>query len=137
MDDIDNGTDITCATFRNTSQLLIYKPGKEKIHIHLHYYCYAFHLGLLSLPSNVMVVADDFKPYNLSIIISWEAPEYGLVDEYRIEINTTTQTISTTTTSVVLEGEYNIPLEINISAMNCAGSSAEVTEEINIGIYGL
>ena len=134
VDDIDNGTDITCATFRNTSQLLIYKPGKEKIHIHLHYYCYAFHLGLLSPPSNVMVVADDFKPYNLSIIISWEAPEYGLVDEYRIEINTTTQTISITTTSVVLEGEYNIPLEINISATNCAGSSAEVTEEINIGM---
>ena len=75
-----------------------------------------------------------FQHYNFSIIISWEAPEYGLVDEYRIEINTTTQTISTTTTSVVLEGEYNIPLEINISAINCAGSSAVVTEEVHVGM---
>ena len=90
--------------------------------------------GMPSPPSSVTVMADDFHIENFSIIISWEAPEYGLVDEYRIEINITTQTISTTTTSVVLEGEYNIPLEINISVINCAGSSAEVTEEIYIGM---
>ena len=136
VDDIDNGTDITCATFRNTNQLLIYKTGKEKIHTFI-IIAMSFIIGPPSPQSNVMVVADDYQRYNFSIIISWEAPEYGLVDEYRIEINTTTQTISTNTTSVVLEGEYNIPLEINISATNCAGSSAEVTEEINIGIYGL
>ena len=81
-----------------------------------------------------MALANDYQRYNFSIIIFWEAPEYGLVDEYRIEVNTTTQTISTNTTSVVLEGGYNIPLEIKISATNCAGSSAEVTEEINIGM---
>ena len=87
--------------------------------------------GMPSPPSSVTVMADDFQLYNFSIIISWEAPEYGQVDEYRIEIKTTTQT---NTTSVVLKGEYNIPLEINISAINCAGSSAEVTEEIYIGM---
>ena len=81
-----------------------------------------------------MAPAIDYQPNKFFIIIFWEAPEYGLVDEYRIEINTTTPTISTTTTSVVLEGEYNIPLEIKISATNCAGTSAEVTEEICIGI---
>ena len=81
-----------------------------------------------------MVVSDDFQTYNFSITISWEAPEYGLVDEYRIETNTTTQTISTNTTSVVLEGEYNIPLEINISAVNCVGSSAVVRGKAHIGM---
>ena len=81
-----------------------------------------YYVGLPSPPSNVMAPATDYQPNNFSITISWEAPEYGLIDEYRIEVNTTTQTISTNTTSVVLEGEYNIPLEINISATNCAGS---------------
>ena len=81
-----------------------------------------------------MVVTDDFQTENFSIIISWESQEYVLVDEYRIETNTTTHSITTNTTSLVLEGKYNIPLEINISAINCAGSSAEVTEEVNVGM---
>ena len=70
----------------------------------------------------------NFQLNNFSITISWEESG-GVVDEYRIQTNTTTQsTISTTTTTVVLEGEYNVPLEIRVSAINCAGSSAEVTD---------
>ena len=88
-------------------------------------------------PSNVMVLTNNFQPENFSIIISWETVEYVLVDEYRIEINTTTQSINTNTTSVVLEGKYNIPLEINISAINCVGSSAVVTEEVNVGMLSI
>ena len=84
-----------------------------------------------------MVVTNNFQPENFSIIISWETVEYVLVDEYRIEINTTTQSINTNTTSVVLEGKYNIPLEINISAINCVGSSAVVTEEVNVGMLSI
>ena len=56
-----------------------------------------------------------------------------MVDEYRILTNTTTQSITTNTTTVVLEGKYNIPLEIRVSAINCAGTSAEVTEEVFVG----
>ena len=88
-------------------------------------------------PSNVMVLTNNFQPENFSIIISWETVEYVLVDEYRIEINTTTQSINTNTTSVVLEGKYNIPLEINISAINCVSSSAVVTEEVNVGMLSI
>ena len=55
-----------------------------------------------------------------------------MVDEYRILTNTTTQSIATNTT-VVLEGKYNIPLEIKVSAINCVGTSAEVTEEVFVG----
>ena len=64
---------------------------------------------------------------NFSIIISWESGEDEVVDEYRILTNTTTNT------TVVLEGVYNIPLEIRVSAINCAGTSAEVTEEVFVG----
>ena len=81
-----------------------------------------------------MVVVGDYETDNFSITISWEESG-GVVDEYRIQTNTTTQSnISTTTTTVVLEGEYNVPLEIRVSAINCAGSSAEVTEQVIVGM---
>ena len=89
-----------------------------------------------SPPANVMVVGD-YHPHNFSIIISWdeEEEESGeVVDEYRILTNTTDHFISTNTTTVVLEGEYNIPLQITLSAINCAGSSAEVIEQLIVGM---
>ena len=46
---------------------------------------------------------------------------------YRVSINTSTpQEISTNLTNVTLKGEYNIPLEIQLFAINCAGNSTEV-----------
>ena len=97
--------------------------------------------GPPSPPTNVMVkVLYDYHTPNFSIIISWdeeeeEEEEYGeVVDEYRILTNTTDHFISTNTTTVVLEGEYNIPLQITLSAINCAGSSAEVTEQLIVGM---
>ena len=81
-----------------------------------------------------MAVEGDYGTDRFSITISWEESG-GVVDEYRIQTNTTTQSnISTTTTTVVLEGEYNVPLEIRVSAINCAGSSAEVTEQVIVGM---
>ena len=91
-------------------------------------------------PSNqtgIMLETINFTTGNFSIIISWdeEEEESGeVVDEYRILTNTTDHFISTNTTTVVLEGEYNIPLLITLSAINCAGSSAEVTEQVIIGM---
>ena len=79
------------------------------------------------------VTKEDYQLLNFSIIISWESGEDEVVDEYRILTNTTTQSITTNTTTVVLEGKYNIPLEIRVSAINCAGTSAEVTEEVFVG----
>ena len=54
---------------------------------------------------------------------------------YRISINTTTQPVDTDMTTVVLEGEYNMPLEITITAENCAGPSEEVAEVVHVGMY--
>ena len=85
-----------------------------------------------------MVVATGYNRHNFSIIISWdeeEEEESGeVIEEYRILTNTTDHFISTNTTTVVLEGEYNIPLLITLSAINCAGSSAEVTEQLIVGM---
>ena len=93
--------------------------------------------GPPSPPANVMIVLTDYNTHNFSIIISWDEEEEesgGVVDEYRILTNTTDHFISTNTTTVVLEGEYNIPLQITLSAINCAGSSAEVTEQLIVGM---
>ena len=66
-----------------------------------------------SPPANVMIKVGDYHTHNFSIIFSWdeeEEEESGeVVDEYRILTNTTDHFISTNTTTVVLEGEYNIP----------------------------
>ena len=81
----------------------------------------------------MMLNTRDFSTDNFSIIISWEESGDEVVDEYRILTNTTNQSISTTSTTAVLEGKYNIPLEIRVSATNCAGTSAEVTEKVIVG----
>ena len=93
--------------------------------------------GPPSPPANVTAIGSDYHPFTFSIIISWdeEEEESGkVVDAYRILTNTTDHFISTNTTTVVLEGEYNIPLLITLSAINCAGSSAEVTEQLIVGM---
>ena len=59
------------------------------------------------------------------------------MDEYKIMTNTTMQSITTTNTMAVLEGQYNIPMSITISSVNCAGSSTEVIEKVYVGIYHL
>ena len=83
----------------------------------------------------MIVVATGYHTHNFSMNISWDEERSGeVVDEYRILTNTTDYFISTNTTTVVLEGEYNIPLKITLSAINCAGSSAEVTEQLIVGM---
>ena len=89
--------------------------------------------GRPSSPYNTTVKTAGYQTDNFFIIVSWRSGEDEVVDEYRILTNTTTQSITTTNTTVVLEGVYNIPLEIRVSAINCAGTSAEVTEEVSVG----
>ena len=84
-------------------------------------------------PYNVMLMFN-YHPDNYSIIISWETAENMSADEYRIMTNTTTRPISTANTFAALEGQYNIPMEITLSAINCAGSSTEVKEEVHVGM---
>ena len=82
-----------------------------------------------------MVVLDTFLAQNFSIILSWQSQEDALVAQsYRISINTTTQPVDTDMTTVVLEGEYNMPLEITITAESCAGTSEEVAEVVHVGM---
>ena len=79
-----------------------------------------------------MIVIND-QPVNFFIIICWDSEDTS-VDEYKIMTNTTMQSISTATTMAVLKGQYNIPMSITISSINCAGSSTEVTEEVYVGM---
>ncbi|CAI8030827.1 hypothetical protein GBAR_LOCUS17482 [Geodia barretti] len=118
VDDVANRTNISCIVFRNQTHLVIYK------------------IRAPYPPPNVMVKTENFQPDNFFIIISWESGEDEVVDEYRTLTNTTTQSITTTNTTVVLEGVYNIPLEIRVTAINCAGTSAEVTEEVFVAGCG-
>ncbi|CAI8043871.1 hypothetical protein GBAR_LOCUS24351, partial [Geodia barretti] len=102
VDDIVSGTNISCLVFMKRDHLVINKRSPP------------------SSPNNMTVKTDSYQTDNFSIIISWESGEDEVVDEYRILTNTTTQSITTTNTTVVLDGVYNIPLEIRVSAINCA-----------------
>ena len=79
-----------------------------------------------------MTVNNNFQTEKFSILLSWEGQETGsgAVDTYIISINTTTQPIHTNITSIVVEAEYNKPMHISVSAVNCAGTSGEVIKEI-------
>ena len=80
------------------------------------------------------MIMTEFHSGNFSIVLSWDPPlDDVLVDSYRILSNTTMHPISTTNYTVVLEGMYNIPQQITLSAINCAGSSEEVTKEVHVG----
>ena len=86
-----------------------------------------------SAPSNVMIMNESHVE-NFSIILSWDPPlDAVLVDSYSKLTTTTTHPLSTTDYTVVLEGKYNIPQQIRLSAINCAESSEEVTRDVHIG----
>ena len=76
------------------------------------------------------VVTEDYTTENFSIHLSWVGQDS---DVYEISTNTTYH-INTTMTTHKLEGHYNVPLEINITAMNCAGTSREVAVLVHEGM---
>ena len=84
-----------------------------------------------------MAVKNNFQTENFSVLLLWESPEIGsgAVDTYIISINTTTQPIHTNITSIVVEGMYNKPIHISVSAVNCAGTSGEVIKDVSEGVY--
>ena len=72
----------------------------------------------------VMVVTNNFETETFSILLSWDVRNATQVE---ISLNTTLQPACTSsTTECVLEGEYNIPYLINITAINCAGAAEEL-----------
>ena len=84
-----------------------------------------------------MAVNNDFQTEKFSILLSWEGQETGsgAVDTYIISINTTTQPIHTNINiAIVVEAEYNKPMHISVSAVNCAGTSGEVITEVYEGV---
>ena len=74
--------------------------------------------------SQVVVEKSNFQTETFSILLSWDVQNATHVE---ISVNTTPQPACTSsTTECVLEGEYNIPYLINITAINCAGAAEEL-----------
>ena len=89
------------------------------------YYMYMY-VGPPSFQSQVRVEIDNFQTENFSITLTWDVQN---ADGYRISVNSTTQpAVDTNKTTIALEGQYNISLLINITAINCAGISEELVE---------
>ena len=74
--------------------------------------------------SQVAVENSNFQTETFSILLSWDVQNATYVE---ISVNTTLQPACTSsTTGCVLEGEYNVPYLINITAINCAGAAEEL-----------
>ena len=95
------------------------------------YHAFLYREDLPSTPHGVTVVTEDYTTENFSIHLSWVGQDS---DVYEISTNTTYH-INTTMTTHKLEGNYNVPLEINITATNCAGTSRDVAVLVHEGMY--
>ena len=70
---------------------------------------------------------------NFSITISWDEEDRADYYSYNITVNKVATMDTTDTSSIFLEGMYNVNITISIEAINCAGSSERVSEEIYEG----
>ena len=85
-------------------------------------------------------VTNDFHTENYSILVTWDGqthfPESD--DAYVISISScgaveTVHIVYTNTTAYTIKGEYNTKVQVNISAVNCAGTSEQVILEVYEG----
>ena len=89
-----------------------------------------------SPPLNTVILTDDFHIENFSILLTWDSQEQS---SYFIMIDTAgvvrhaTVTPYSNTSTYIFNGEYNTAIHVNISAMNCAGSSEKLTLEVYEG----
>lgn len=127
-----NGTKLTCAIFQHQRSLYIYLKCKVLL------YNYPLINSLLiilytahpPIPSG-LELSNNFQQYNFSIIATWDRVNNELTEEYTIQYMNSTLTITNTST-IVLEGFYNVPLEFHIWAVNCVGSSSVITKAVTI-----
>ena len=83
-------------------------------------------------PSGFTVETHDFQSENFSILLSWEVQRTDDI-YYIVTVNTTLifTTHNMSLLPILLEGiYYNIPVNVSLTAINCAGPSASVTEYV-------
>ena len=76
------------------------------------------------------VITDDFQQDNFSVLLSWMDQDAAQINTYTVSVN---NAAVTNTTTLLLEGHHNLSLEISPTAMNCAGSSQQVTLVVEEG----
>ena len=80
------------------------------------------------------VITDDFQQENFSVLFSWMDQDAAQINTYTVSVNNATPAVTNTTT-LLLEGHYNLSLEISLRATNCAGSGQQITLVIKEGVY--
>ena len=94
------------------------------------------HAGPPSVPYNLTVVTYNYTTETFTIELTWMHMAQDIYT-YKIYVYVSTTYmyyINTTITTHILEGQYNIPINVIVSAINCAGSSEDATQEVFRGI---
>ena len=90
------------------------------------------HAGPPSFPYNLTVVTYNYTTETFVIELTWMHMAQD-IDTYKIHVSVNT-TYCINTTHITLKGQYNIPVKVNVSAINCAGTSEDATREVFQGI---
>ena len=78
------------------------------------------------------IVTNKYHTDNFLVFLSWDSDD---ADSYRISMNssTTQSSFYTNMTTTILVGQYNTQLQVGLRAINCAGTSEEVSRLVFIG----
>ena len=98
--------------------------------LYTHTYLAIIHAGPPSAPYNLTVVTYNYTTETFTIELTWMAEDiYTYKIHVHVSVNTT-YNINTIMTTYELKGQYNIPVNFNVSAISCAGASENATQEV-------
>ena len=89
-----------------------------------------------SPPLDTVILTDDFRIETFSILLTWGSQEqstYFIMIDTAGVVRLATVALYSNTSTYIFNGEYNEAVQVNISAMNCAGSSEKLTLEVYEG----
>ena len=89
-------------------------------------------VGPPSVPYNLTAVTYNYTTETFIIELTWMHMAQD-IDTYKIHVSVNT-TYYINTTHIILMGQYTIPVKVNVSAINCAGTSEDATQEVYQGI---
>ena len=95
------------------------------------------HAGVSGPPRNLSSAVEEYHSHFSTVLFTWDAPNgNSRIDYYQYQLvnETSVVTYNTTNTSVAVLGIlYNRNVTFSLVAVNCVGSSALLTETVNVG----
>ena len=83
-------------------------------------------------PPDVEFIITSYSVENFTTCLTWQSHKSDMY--YLINTSKSDLRYNQTSTEICLRAEYNIPLQVSVVTVNCAGKSEPVTSNISIGM---